>query len=319
MSPKLSNLRRRYFLTFLGALSAALLTMPAAARAQDERTVAFERIEDVIYGRKFGTALTMDIFKPTETNAQAGLIFVASGGWYSSKGAINPDWMQPFLRRGYTVFAAVHGSQPRYIIPEIAEDIHRAVRFVRHRARDYRVSPGKLGIFGGSAGGHLTLTLATQGGSGKPDAKDPVERESSEVQAAACFFPLTDFLNYGEPGVDAVGVGVLEPFKAAFGPRASAAESRQVYGREISPIYFVHSNVPPVLIIHGDADKLVPYQQAASFVEHCRDKGVDAQLIAREGQAHGWAGMEGDLELFGNWFDRHLLQPKEEVEAAGKE
>jgi dipeptidyl aminopeptidase/acylaminoacyl peptidase len=77
--------------------------------------------------------------------------------------------------------------------------------------------------------------------------------------------------------------------------------------------------MPPVLIIHGNADKLVPYQQAESFVERCREKGVGAHLIAREGQAHGWADMARDLELFGNWFDRHLLEPKAEGETKGKD
>lgn len=265
----------------------------------------FERTEDVIYGRKFGTALTLDVLKPARTNG-IGILWMVSGGWYSGHEAINPGFVQPFLDRGYTVFAVVHGSQPKFIITEIEQDIHRAVRFVRHNAAKYGIDPEQLGITGGSAGGHLSLTMAVKGSKSDPGSKDPIDRESSEVQCVACFFPPTDFLNYGKPGEDAVGVGVLKGFKAAFGPRSDTAEERQKLGHEISPIYFVHSKMAPVLIVHGDADKLVPIQQAESFVKRCVDMGNTAKLISREGKQHGWAGMEKDLVLLVDWFDEHL-------------
>src|SRR6266540_3631968 len=204
--------------------------------------------------------MTMDVFRPEKPNGY-GILLLVSGGWVSSKEAIDGRNFEPFprafLERGYTVFAVVHGSQPKFTIPEIVQDIHRAVRFVRYHAGEWGVNPEKLGITGASAGGHLSLTLGTQGGPGAADAKDPVDRESSAVQAVACFFPPTDFLNYGQPGEDAVGVGILKDFKAAFGPRSDTPEERQKLGKEISPVYFITSNMPPTLIIHGDADKLV--------------------------------------------------------------
>ena len=265
----------------------------------------FKRTEDVIYGRKFGTALTLDVFQPRKANGVA-IILLVSGGWFSAHEAINPDAFRPLLARGYTVLPVVHGSQPRYIVTEIEPDIHRAVRFIRHNAARYGVDPSRLGLTGGSAGGHLSLTMATQGSPGDPHAKDPVERESSEVQCVACFFPPTDFLNYSQPGEDAVGVGTLKHFKPAFGSRADTAEGRQALGREISPIYFVHSNMPPILIIHGDADTLVPIYQARSFVQRCEAVGSPVKLIVREGKLHGWPDMGKDMELFADWFDKYL-------------
>ena len=269
----------------------------------------YQRIEDVIYGRKFGTALTLDVFRPAKPNG-AGIVFMVSGGFFSSHEAINPGFFKPLLQHGYTVFAVVHGSQPKFTISEIETDIHRAVRFIRHRASQYGVDPNRLGITGGSAGGHLSLTIATQGAKGDSAAKDPVDRESSEVQCVACFFPPTDFLNYSKPGEDAVGVGTLLQFKPAFGPRADTAEERQKLGREISPIYFVHSNMPPILIIHGDADTLVPIYQARMFVKRCEEVGSPAKLIVREGKNHGWPDLGKDLEIFADWFDDHLRPEK---------
>jgi len=286
-----------------------LLTAAAFAGAQPTNESSFRRTEDVIYGRKFGTALTLDVFQPEKPNG-CGIVFMVSGGWFSSHEAINVGWCRPFLDRGYTVFTVVHGSNPKFIITEITEDVHRAVRFIRHHAARYGVDPNKLGITGGSAGGHLSLTMAVKGGQGKTDAKDPIDRVSSEIQCVACFFPPTDFLNYGEPGEDAVGVGTLQGFKSGFGPRSDTAEGRQELGREISPIYFIHSNTPPILILHGDADKLVPIYQAEQFVQRCQELGVEAKLVVRAGKQHGWTGIEKDLPIFADWFDEHLRAAK---------
>ena len=293
----------------LNAILFASLLLVSFPCARAQTNADFTRTEDVIYGRKFGTALTLDVFQPHPANG-LGIVLMVSGGWFSSHEAINADYLRPLLSRGYTVFAVVHGSQPKFTITEIVQDIHRAVRFIRHNAARYAVDPDRLGITGSSAGGHLSLTLGTQGGPGDPQAKDPVDRESSAVQCVACFFPPTDFLNYSQPGEDAVGVGVLKSFKAAFGPRADTAEERQKLGHEISPLYFVHSNMPPILIIHGDADTLVPICQARTFVQRCEAMGSTAQLVVRKGKAHGWPDMGKDMNLLADWFDEHLRGTK---------
>ena len=258
------------FLRFLVPLLALCSALRAAEPPPVTRT-------EVIYGRKFGTALTFDIVRPEKPNGY-GVLFMVSGGFFSSHeaidGALRGGLLTPFLERGYTVFAIVHGSQPRFIIPEIEGDVHRAVRFIRAHAAEYGVRPDRFGVTGASAGGHLSLTLGTQGGPGPSDAKDPIDRESSAVQAVACFFPPTDFLNWRAEGDDAVGVGVLKDFKPAFGPRSDTAESRAVYGREISPIQFIKPEMPPTLIIHGDADKLVPIFQAETFLKKTQEIGV---------------------------------------------
>ncbi|HYT59520.1 MAG TPA: alpha/beta hydrolase, partial [Haliangiales bacterium] len=225
-----------------------LLVLFAAAQAtQSQAQAGFNRIEDVIYGRKFGTALTLDVFQPENQNG-CGILFMISGGFSSSHDAINPGFYRVLLDRGYTVFAVVHGSQPKFTIPEIEQDIHRAVRFVRYNAAKYGVKPDKLGITGASAGGHLSLTMGTQGGPGDSNARDAIDRESSAVQAVACFFPPTDFLNWGKPGEDGVGFGPTAQFKPAFGPRSDTPEGRQALGKEISPINFVTANMPPTLV-----------------------------------------------------------------------
>jgi acetyl esterase/lipase len=297
----------------LATLAIALFT---ALTARAEEAPTFQRTEDVIYGRKYGTALTMDVFKPESPNG-LGLIWVVSGGWYSGHEAINADFLKPFLKRGYTVFAVVHGSQPKFNITEIVGDMHRAVRYIRHHAEEYGVDPEQLGIMGGSAGGHLSLMQATAGKPGDPEASDEIDRQSSRVAAVACFFPPTDFFNYGKPGENALGRGVLKAFRAPFDFEEMDDETKRFVeitdeakleeiGKAISPITHVSSDDPPTLIIHGDADELVPIQQSEIIVDALKKAGVEAKLVAKPGAQHGWPEMPKDLETFADWFDEHL-------------
>jgi acetyl esterase/lipase len=305
----LTRMKKTVLIPFVLLGIATACQSPRAAAGPVAATADFKRTEDVIYGRKFGTALTLDVFEPNKKNG-AGIIFMVSGGFFSSHEAINPGVYKPLLRHGYTVFAVVHGSQPRFIIPEIIEDVHRAARFIHQRAAQYGVDPNRLGVTGGSAGGHLSLILGTQGGPGKPDAKDPIDRESSAVQAVACFFPPTDFANWGAAGDDGVGFGTTIKFKPAFGPRSDTSEGRLALSKEISPIHFVHSNMPPILIIHGDADKSVPIYQAEIFEKRVKEVGSPIQVIVKPGKEHGWPDMDKDMEVFAEWFDKHLLGRK---------
>ncbi len=287
----------------------ALCGSVVAPRAAAAEPMAFTRTEDVVYGRKFGTALTLDVIEPAQKNGFA-VLWMVSGSWVSRHDGVAPASYQALLDRGYTVFAVVHGSQPRFTIPEITTDIHRAVRFVRHNAARWSIDPQKLGISGTSAGGHLSLTIATQGRPGQADALDPVDRESSVVQAVACFYPPSDFLNWTKPGEQRpLPADVI----AAFGPRWAANDERAAYGKEISPAYFVSATTPPTLVIHGDADARVPLYQSQALERRYREAGVPFKLIVKTGAGHGYAGWAQDVVFCADWYDEYLrgLKPAE--------
>jgi acetyl esterase/lipase len=298
------------------AMFAVLLIAPLFANAADE---PYTHQADVIYGRKHGVALTMDVFTPKEKANGAAVIWVVSGGWVSSHAAVNPGIPTELVKRGYTVFAVVHGSQPKYTIPEVLEDMHRSVRYIRAHAKDYKIDPDRIGITGGSAGGHLSLMQGLAGDTGDPKAKDPVDQVSSRVQAVACFFPPTDFLNYGKPGENALGRGVLKGFPAPFdftelekegyaGRYVRVSDEAKILeiGKRISPINHVSDDDAPSLIIHGDKDTLVPIQQAEILVEKLKAAKVPAELVVKPGAAHGWADMGKDMPTIIDWFDKHL-------------
>jgi len=225
----------------------------------------------------------------------------------SNHNSINPGIAKPFTDKGDTVFEVVHGSQPKFVLAEILLDIHRAVRFIRTHASEYGVDPNRLGISGGSAGGHLSLMMGAYGNAGNPEAKDPVDRASSNVQAIACLFPPTEFLNYGKEGVKAFDVPGLRPFWPAFGlTDATPAEQRESMSKTLSPMYGALDKMPPTLIIHGDADTLVPLQQSERLMAKLEELKITHRLDVRKGKGHGWPGMEAEAAIMAEWFDKYL-------------
>jgi acetyl esterase/lipase len=162
--------------------------------------------------------------------------------------------------------------------------------------------------------------MGTTGTAGDPKAPDPIEHTSSRVQAVACFFPPTDFLNYGKEGFVSLGDGPLAGFKAPFDFRELDPKTRSYVpitdrarrleiGRQISPITHVTKDSAPTLIIHGDADTLVPIQQAQRFVGRLKENKVPAELVVKHGYGHGWMTILLDMSTIADWFDKYLAAP----------
>ncbi len=312
----------RILFRFLGIFPLLLLTV---FRSYAFEQPAYSHQKDVIYGRKFGTALTLDVFTPETNSNGTAIIFVVSAGWRSDSGYVfvkaRPGKLYPqvreLLNRGYTVFAVVHSSQPKYAIPEIVDDLNRAVRFIRYNAHDFNVDPGRIGIWGASSGGYLALMQGMAGDRGTRDSQEPVDRTSSRVQAVVAYFPVTDFLNFGEIGVETSG----GPYAAAFDFQEYDDNSHSFVSitdenrirkikRQISPASHVTPDDPPALILHGDADKLVPLQQSELIISKLKEAKVDSRLVVKHGKGHGWEPTIDELKEFGEWFDKYLLKQR---------
>jgi len=270
-------------------------------------TQAQQHLVDVVYGHKMGVALTMDVFEPAKPNG-IGVVWFVSGGWFSSHDMINPIIAKPFTDRGMTVFEVVHGSQPKFQIPEILSDVNRSIRFIRVNAATWHVDPNRLGVSGGSAGGHLDLMIGAYGGPGDPNAHDPVDRASSAVEAIACLFPPTDMVNFGSPGREPFREDKYKVFWPAFGftDKTSDADMAKL-AKEYSPIYGVTDKFPPTFVMHGDKDDLVPLQQSQELMDKLQQLGVPHELVVKKGGGHGyWTGMEKDISQLADWFEKYL-------------
>jgi acetyl esterase/lipase len=278
------------------------------------------RISDVIYGRKFGMALTMDVLIP-EKPSKAAVVWAVSGGFYSSHDDISgpgfAKYMKALLDRGYTVFAVVHGSNPKFNMREISADMHRAVRFIRHHAGDFGIDGERIGISGASAGGSISLWIGTQGVAGNAAAKDPVERESSKVQAVACFYPGVDWVNWEKDGSNCMAItrkrGLIEAFRFRDYDPVKQEYVEETDPKKIdailadcSPINHVSAGSAPTLIVQGDKDAVVRLEPVRLMVEKLKAAGVAAELVIKEGKGHGWSGQDQDVKLFADWYDKYL-------------
>jgi acetyl esterase/lipase len=283
----------------IGLLAAAGLASAAGTLYFLPRVV---RTNGVVYGQRNGEALTFDVLRPARPNG-LGLLLMVSGGWRSQPaGAVRAWSYAPFLRAGYTVFAVSHVSPPKAVVAETVEDTHRAVRFVRFHAARFGIDPARIGVMGSSAGGHLALLLAVRGAAGRPEAPDPVDRESSAVQAAALFYPISDLAAMGRS--EGGGEGPPERHRAAFGLLSPEGWRRVV--SELSPVHHVHAKMPPVLIAHGEKDELTPVEMSRRFRDRAREAGAEADLLVRRGAGHGWLSMPVDRWRFARWFDEKL-------------
>lgn len=308
---RIKSILKKFFLTI--AVLLAVLAIFVGSVYWWWFKAPYQVVSDIEYGRRNDKPLIMDVYQPPSPNG-AGVVLVVSGSWKSSESSVQPFLFAPFVRRGYTVFAVRHISQPECLVGDIVDDMHRSVRFIRHHAATYGVDPQRIGVIGGSSGGHLSLMLGTRGGLGDPDAADEIDRQSSEVQCVACFYPPTDLLNLGASTENLGDGGPPKSFRKGFGPRGETIDQWKVLGRELSPIYHITSNLPPIFIVHGDADTLVPVDQSQRFVDAINElngklegsPAVNIKLDVRGEKGHGWPTMILDIPRFADWFDLHL-------------
>jgi acetyl esterase/lipase len=278
-----------------------LLGLAVALGATGCTTPKLAQQKRVVYGERNDHELAYDFLQPRKTNG-LGIVVIVSGGWRSNPDDFKLKMGKAFLRRGYSLFAVSHLSQPKATIPEIYDDVTRAVRHIREHAGEYGVDPGQLGVTGASAGAHLSLMVATRGkeATGKPDGL---------VRAVAIFFPVTDMLNPGKPSKKEKDGGPSKRFRKLFGIDPDDIDAWNRVGRELSPLHHVDVDTPPVLIIHGDADKVVSIKQSEWYIEAAEKHGATAKLIRKRGKGHGWVTILWDMRKFAKWFDEHLEPP----------
>ena len=278
--------------------------------------------KEIIYGRKDGMALTMLMLTPKNNRNGKAIINLVSGGWYTRY-----EWLpnytknaEIFLKRGYTVFLVMPSGRPMFNILDGIEDAKRSVRFVRFHSPEYKIDPTHIGITGTSSGGQLSLAVATDDDKADRDSKDPVERVSCRVQAAACFYPPSDFLNWGNIKVNPENKYMLDqsdvysafdfkewdPNHKNFVLISDPDKLKEIY-KKISPIYQVSPDDPPVLLAHGDADAVVPFSQSEKLIEKLKKENIICGLLVKQGGGHGGWNDEAIYEnKFADWFDLYL-------------
>jgi acetyl esterase/lipase len=291
-------------------LIAALLQSGNAA-AQE---IPFTQRENVVYAEAHGVGLLMDVFTPTGEKNGLGIIDVISGAWRSDRGKIRDhtraQTFHTLCRKGYTVFAIRPGSISKFGALEMLANLNQGIRWVKDHASDHAIDPQRLGLMGASAGGHLACLAAVTAEPDKPGSLFAAKVNGTRVKAVGVFFPPTDFLNYGGKAVDAQADsrlgGLMRQLAFPQGLGDSSAEELTGKITQISPARLVTQRAPPFLLIHGDADTLVPLQQSEVMLEALKKAGVPADLIVKKGGGHPWLTMHEEVQVMAEWFDKQL-------------
>ena len=248
---------------------------------------------DVVYGHKDGMALVYSVLQPDNANG-ASIVFMVSGGWFSrwSPAERYARQFEDMLAAGFTVIPVHHGSAPRYKVPEAYADVSRAIRHIKLHAANLNIDPDRIGVTGGSAGGHLSLMLGLDSDSGKDGDRDEVMRHSNAVAAVVAYFPPVDLREI---------VGPNDRFPALDFEQAKAAA--------ISPLLHADPSDPPTLLIHGDADELVNISNSIDMQAELEKQDIVSEFITIPGAGHGFRGEDATqaAKLRLDWFKKHLL------------
>lgn len=280
-------------------LSIALLLLASSvsvASAAGDSTKPYTQQQDVVAVQSpHGIAITMDVFQPTGKSNGIGIIDVASGAWSSDRGKIRDHDMAQvyniFCKRGYTMFAVRPGSSSRFSAHDMVHHLELSIAQIRKNAKEYGIDPDRIAITGASAGGHLASLVAVRG--------------KANVVGAGVFFPPTDFLSFGSQSEDPKAVNRFAK-ALAYPDRGAELDPDEVKEQltKISPALLVTENAPPFLIIHGDADKVVPLSQSEKLLAALKAKGVPAELIIKEGGGHPWMTIPEEVAKMADWFDK---------------
>lgn len=289
------------------------LYAPAAGLRIRPRTAGnYHRTSNQVYAEAHGVGLLYDVFAPKAPGNGLGVVDVISGAWHSDRHRLNEHIglgvFDALCARGFTVFAIRPGSAAKFTARQMVRHVHAAIRHVKAHAAHYGIDPERLGLSGASAGGHLAALAALHPEDAMPQSRHAYKQYGSGVRAVGLLFPPTDLVDFGEQGFDfATAEGQSIP-RLLFedGIVHHDREAILAAAADISPARVVPQQPPPFLLIHGDADPVVPITQSEKFVAALQAAGGRADLIVKPGGAHPWPDIRTEIDQMVTWFGQTL-------------
>ena len=276
----------------------ALLMLPfGVVRAAGE--IQFD--QGLEYSRPEGVSLQLNMARPKNAKGPLPCVLcIHGGGFRAGKREGYDSLIRTLAGEGYAAVTISYRLAPQHRFPAAVHDTKAAVRWLRANAGKYGIDPRRIGVTGGSAGGHLAQFLGVtgdveefEGGGGNPDV-------SSRVNCVVNVYGPSDFTKSYGKSVDAAEV--LPLFLGGNLETALPAHIRS------SPLNWVTPNASPTLCIHGTDDKYVAHEQAEWLVERLKKCGVEADLLTLQGAGHGFKGKDAETadRAMIAFFNRHL-------------
>ncbi len=269
-------------------------------------TLNAQTSKDVAYDNKHDTQC-LDVYLAESDEPTPVLIYIHGGGWRAGSKNRVPGWLSQLVKDNK---ASVVSVEYRFtdVKPHPAQvnDCLRAIQFVRHKADEWGFNPARIGVTGGSAGGHLSAYVALHDDIANPKATDPVERQSSRVACAVSFAGPTDWsllhkIDHQHPAYRQL---------IGYAPGTPADDLSEKLVKDVSPISFVSKDDPPIMQVHGDKDVIVPIEHARVLHKKLQAAGVTSELVTIRGRRHDVAGARGeDAKRAAEFVAKYLLAP----------
>jgi acetyl esterase/lipase len=265
----------RWILAALAAGAGTAAAQPAKSKGVPEGVTVHKDLDYVASGH---ARQKLDLYVPRAAAGPMPVILWVHGGAWLGGSKDNPPLLH-LIAKGYAVASTNYRLSQHALFPAQIADCKAAVRWLRANAKAYHLAPDRIGAAGASAGGHLVALLGTAGGVKELEGNLGNPEQSSRVQCVVDLFGPTDFTKMGSPHA-----GPMAPEAKLLG---GAVPDNEEKAARANPIAYVTKECPPFLIIHGDKDPTVPFDQSELLLDALTKAGVDATLIPVKGGGHG--------------------------------
>lgn len=255
-------------------LSLALFRVPQMAEVEVTLGVPYREVD--------GVELRLDVYLPRRREGPLpAIVYLHGGAWVTGSRRQSRFLLSRFAAAGWAVFAASYRRAPRFPLPAAIVDAKAALAWVRGNAGRYGVDQAKLVAFGESAGGHLAAMLALT--ANRPELQPGFEEEDTRVQGAMIHYGVSDLVSAFERGGHPAMVFLLERLVL----RRPYATSAALY-RELQPLSHAKEGAPPMLLVHGNCDTMVPVEMSRELCARLRAAGSSAHLVEVPGMNHAF-------------------------------
>lgn len=268
----------------IAALSFCLVSACAAETVLTNGVLFQTGIE---YSNPENQHLEMNIARKAESAAAQPAILCIHGGGFRAghRNGYNALCLK-LAQKGFVAVTASYRLAPKFQFPAAVHDVKAAVRFLRANAARFGIDPSRIGVTGGSAGGHLAQFLGVTAGVEEFEGTGGSANQSSAVQCVVNVYGPSDFTQSYGKSVDAAEVLPL-----FLGGNLETARDRHVWS---SPLNWVTPKAAPTLLLHGTEDKYVAYEQAIWMRDRLKASLVEVELITLEGAGHGFKGADAE-------------------------
>ena len=283
-----------------------------AAKPEVKLPPGVRMLGDIAYIPDGDSAQVLDLYLPEKPSDRPLplIVHIHGGGWMG--GSKFPCPIAAIVPKGYVVASVEDRFSQKAKFPAQIQDCQAAIRWLRANAKEHNIDPDHVGVVGGSAGGHLSALVGTSGGKKVFPPIGGNEEQSDRVQAVCNIFGPANFTTVMQQAADDKNVRNIFKFNTPGDPYSQligvSLEGNREKTDAVSPIHYVSNDNPPMLILHGTHDALVPYAQSEELAAALKARGVDVWLQTLPGSGHGGGafGKPSIVVLMANFFDKYL-------------